>query len=387
VKNSISVVHIVPSIARESSGPSYSVIGVCKSLIRNKLDIKLVALDLGTVPENLDFITTFRVGKFVRLGRSPSLFQWLYKKVKLYSVDILHNHSMWQIHSLYPGWLAKKFKVILVTSPRGTFSKWAMENGSSAKFMFWHILQKPALKSTQCFHATSLSEYKDIRRLGFKQPVAIIPNGIDIPKLPNKNEGSLKTLLFLGRIHQVKGLDLLLPAWQKLQSQFTDWQLKVVGSDDDYYGKTGYLKEMQNLSSKLNLQNIKFTGELHGAEKLQAYRDADLFILPSYSENFGVTVAEALSSSTPVVTTRGTPWSGLQSQGAGWWVNADIESLSECMEEALKLSSAELEEMGIRGREWMKSDYSWNEIGNKMTKTYQWLHNDSEATPSWVKLN
>jgi len=387
MKKYISVVHIVPSVARESSGPSYSVVSLCKSLIRNKLDVKLVALDWGTLPANLNFIKTFKVGKILRLGRSPSLYKWIYRHVKLSRVDILHNHGMWQLNALYPGWIAKKIKVTLVTSPRGTFSRWAMKNGSSLKFLFWFFLQKPSLKCTTCFHATSESEYQDIRRLGFKQPVAIIPNGIDIPKLTEKKVGSLKTLLFLGRIHHVKGLELLLTAWQKTQSKFTDWQLIIVGSDNGYYGKSGYLEELQNLSYQLNLQRVKFVGELNGKEKLQAYRDANLFILPSYSENFGVTVAEALSSGTPVITTKGAPWGELQSKGAGWWVDANIESLSNCMMDALHLSSSDLEGMGACGREWMKNEFSWDEVGEKMSSTYQWLCNDSESIPPWVKID
>ena len=184
-------------------------------------------------------------------------------------IDIVHNHGMWQMNSLYPGWAVKKSESKLIVSPRGTFSEWAMSNGSFVKKFFWVLLQKPALGCTKCFHATSDSEYRDIRRLGFHQPVAIIPNGIDIPNLPEKKQNKLRTLLFLGRIHPVKGLDLLLHAWKEVQALFPEWQLIVAGSDDGFYGKSGYLDKMRDLSVRLDLQRIYFVGELNGIDKFK----------------------------------------------------------------------------------------------------------------------
>jgi glycosyltransferase involved in cell wall biosynthesis len=384
----IRVVHVTPAVTKESSGPSYAVVNLCKTLIEQEIDIQLVALDWEKILLPPPFLKTFSMGWMPRrLGQSPKLFRWVFNRAKSENIDIIHNHGMWQMNALYPGWIAKNSKCLLITSPHGTFSEWAMKNGSPIKIVFWILLQRPALRHAECFHATSESEYKDIRRLGFHQPVAIIPNGIDIPQLPEKKKSSLRTLLFLGRIHPVKGLDLLLPAWKQVQAHFSDWQLVIVGSDDDYYGKNGYLKEMCDLSNKLDLKRIKFVGELYGSDKLQAYCDADLFILPSYSENFGVTVAEALSSGTPAITTRGTPWEEIQSHQAGWWVHANVESLVECMRGALQLSGVDLEKMGSHGRKWMKNEFSWRYVGKKMSDTYQWLCDRSKPVPKWVKID
>ena len=382
------IIHVVPSISKESSGPSYSIVGICKSLAKCNLDIQLLSLDWEPIKSPPKFLITFKMGWMPRrLGQSPRLFRYLLNQVRSKKIDIVHNHGMWQMNSLYPGWAVKKSESKLIVSPHGTFSEWAMNNGSFVKKFFWVLLQKPALGRTKCFHATSDSEYRDIRRLGFHQPVAIIPNGIDIPNLPEKKKNKLRTLLFLGRIHPVKGLDLLLHAWKEVQVLFPEWQLIVAGSDDGFYGKSGYLNKMHDLSASLDLQRIYFVGELNGIDKLTAYSDADLFILPSYSENFGVTVAEALASGTPVIATHGTPWKELEPRKAGWCVNSDIDSLALCLKTALHYSRSDLSKMGFRGREWMKNEFSWEQIAEKMLKTYKWLFDKNKPTPEWVKID
>jgi glycosyltransferase involved in cell wall biosynthesis len=294
---------------------------------------------------------------------------------------------MWQLNSLYPGWAASKGKVNLVVSPRGAFSKWAMQYGSVMKKVFWPMLQRPAFKNATCFHATAKSEYDDIRRMGFRQPVAIIPNGIDIPELLPKQSSNVRTLLFLGRIHPVKGLDILLPAWRAIQDRFPEWRLVIIGDDNGYYGKSGYLEELHLLVKKLGIVRIDFIGAVYGDEKTQAYRNADLYILPSHSENFGVTVAEALAAGTPAIVTKGAPWEGLDKNGVGWWVDINVESLTACLEKALSCTPDQLEPMGIRGREWMANDFAWSKIGAQMVATYQWLLDKSLPTPSCVQLD
>ncbi|SVE16820.1 uncharacterized protein METZ01_LOCUS469674, partial [marine metagenome] len=247
-------IHVVPAVTNESSGPSYSIVSICKSLVKCNLDVQLLSLDWAPIKSPPKFLITFRMGWMPRrLGQSPRLFRYLLDQVRSKKIDIVHNHGMWQMNSLYPGWAVKKSESKLIVSPRGTFSEWAMSNGSFVKKFFWVLLQKPALSCTKCFHATSDSEYRDIRRLGFHQPVAIISNGIDIPNLPEKKINKLRTLLFLGRIHPVKGLDLLLHAWKEVQALFPEWQLIVAGSDDGFYGKSGYLNKMRDLSVRLDL--------------------------------------------------------------------------------------------------------------------------------------
>jgi glycosyltransferase involved in cell wall biosynthesis len=381
------LIHVVPAITREASGPSYSVVRLCETLIALGQDVTLAALDWEPMPAKPSFLKTFPLGFGPRrLGRSPAMKRWITKQVKTEKVEVLHNHGMWQMNAVYPGWVARKGKVILMVSPRGAFSEWAMRHGSFLKRVFWPLLQRPALSEAECFHATAEMEYDDIRRLGFRQPVAVVPNGIDIPKLQPKTNGDFRSLLFLGRIHPNKGLDILLPAWRAVQDRFQEWRLVVAGSDRGYYGESGYLEKLKALVKKLELKRIDFVGEKRGADKIRTYQSAELFVLPSYSENFGLTVAEALAAGTPAIVTRGAPWAGLVERGAGWWIDVGIDSLAACLEKALSLSSTELREMGMRGREWMEAEFSWERIGARMVDTYKWLFDKSMPVPPWVRV-
>ena len=382
------LIHVVPAIAEEASGRSYSVVRLCESVIGQDQQVTLAALDWAPMTTRPAFLRTFPLGWGPRrLGISPAMRLWLNARVLSKDVDILHNHGMWQLNAIYPGWAAKKGKVNLVVSPRGAFSKWAMQHGSIMKKIFWSMLQRPALVHATCFHATAVSEYEDIRRLGFRQPVAIIPNGIDIPVLPPKQAKAIRTLLFLGRIHPKKGLDILIPAWRAVQENYPNWQLVIAGSDKGYNGTSGYIEELQLLAQNLGIKRMKFVGNLYGVEKTHTYHNADIFILPTYSENFGMTVAEALAAGTPAIVTKGAPWEGLDKNGAGWWIDVGIEPLITCLVNALSRSPTELEQMGIQGRKWMVNDFAWHQIGAQMAATYQWLLNKSLPVPAWVRLD
>lgn len=382
------IVHVIPSIAEEASGPTYSVLHLCRSMIAQGHQLTLAALDWAPLPGKPSFLKTFPLAIGPRrLGRSPSMLRWLSERCTVGDVDIIHNHGMWQMNAIYPAWAARRADVQLMYSPRGTFSKWAMGHGSFAKRLFWPLLQHPALRQATCFHATAVSEYEDIRRLGFRQPVAVIPNGIDVPPLPVRKEGAQRTLLFLGRIHVVKGLDILLPAWREVEEQFPDWQLVIAGSDDGYHGSSGYLDRIRSEVQHLALQRVTFAGRIHGKEKLQAYRDADIFVLPSYSENFAITVAEALSLGTPAIVSKGAPWSALGENGAGWWVDIGVEPLTACLRAAMAHSREDLAAMGHRGRAWVQNALSWESIGARMSETYRWLNDRSLPVPAWVRLD
>jgi glycosyltransferase involved in cell wall biosynthesis len=361
---------------------------LCESLIQEGQDVTLVALDWGAMDSQPPFLKTFPLGIGPRrLGRSPTMKRWLDEQVLSNKVEVLHTHGMWQMNVVYPGWAANKRKIIFVVSPRGMLSERAIQSGSTIKRIFWPLLQRPVLASATCFHATAESEFEDIRRMGFRQPVAVIPNGIDIPDLPLKQCGGFRSLLFLGRIHPIKGLDMLLPAWRAVQDRFPEWRLVIAGSDDGYYGKSGYLDELRKLAQELGVRRIDFVGQLQGLRKLRAYRDADLFVLPSYSENFGMTVAEALAAGTPAIVTQGAPWEGLNLHDAGWWIEVGKDSLVACFENALARPHDTLAEMGLHGRNWMQRDFSWPYVAQRMVETYEWLAGDRSTVPVCVRAD
>ncbi|MFK5979025.1 MAG: glycosyltransferase [Rhizobiaceae bacterium] len=378
----ISTIHIVPTIHREASGPSYSVRRLCQSLLVEGNPTKLATLEPMPTSSSDDFIKVFPYGIGPkRLGSSPKMKNWLRSETRSGNCEILHNHSLWMLPNVYPAWAIEDTACKLVISPRGTLSAIALKQSSLLKQLVRPIVFEPAVSKATAFHATSEQEYFDIRAQGFQQPVAILPNGVDVPDYVPTEKDRLKQLLFLGRIHPIKGIDNLLKAWQKIQDPYTDWKLTIAGPDDG-----GYLVEMKNLAIELGLKRIEFVGPLYGDEKLEAYRNCDLYVLPTHSENFGMTVAEALAAGTPAIVTKGAPWQGLEDENSGLWIDIGPESLSIALEEAFSLPSGVLPEMGKRGREWMIRDFSWERIGTDMARFYGWLVNGGDI-PSFVRIN
>tara|TARA_B110000008_G_C16974874_1_gene565437 strand:- start:2638 stop:3771 length:1134 start_codon:yes stop_codon:yes gene_type:complete len=362
-------IHIVPSIEEEASGPTYSVVRLCEALIENGQQIILITL--GDNKSKFNFHRPYARTRFLyRLGISQKMKSDFEQIVKDGSIDYIHSHGLWMMPNIYAGWVSKKYNIPLVISPRGALSNKAMKTGLKlVKGFFWLFFQNKNLKIASSFHATSISEYKDIRKMGFRQPVSIVPNGIDLQEFIEKTDQQFKTLLFFGRLHPIKGLENLLEAWSKLFFVFPNWKLQIVGPGDKKY-----IEKLKIMSNTLSLQRVEFLGPLYGQDKWKLYREADLYILPSFSENFGMTIAESLSVGTPVVTTKGTPWSALEKENSGYWIDGDVESLISCLHEALS-DISKLRLMGKNGRRWMIKEFSWRVVAEDLSILYNYLVN------------
>jgi glycosyltransferase involved in cell wall biosynthesis len=372
------LVHVVPHISDEASGPSYSVPRLCASLavLGHEVELSCLAAQ-GPIPGvRLDVHRQWSV--LSRFAVSPSHMLALRRKAA--QVDIVHNHSLWSMVNVAAGCVVPGRQAKLVTSPRGTLSVWALGRSRKAKNLLWP-LQRRALDRADLLHATSEVEYRAIREQGFKAPVAIIPNGIDLPDLlASRPTAQQRTLLFLSRIHPGKGIDRLLHAWRQLQHVHLDWRLRVVG-----LGEPGYEREVSELAQSLQLARVEFPGPLYGADKSRAYFDADLFVLPTHSENFGMVVAEALAHGCPAVVSQGAPWSGLEAEGCGWWVKHDVPSLIEALDVAMSMAPEVLDGMGKKGRFWMDRDFGWKSVAERMEACYRWRL-DGGIRPECVRM-
>ena len=374
------ILHTLPAIGIEHSGPCYSVPALCEALIGCGVETTLAVLDWVPGIETPAYVKRFPFGFGPRkLGRSPAMARWLVDEVRSGRVEVIHNHGLWMMPNVYPGWARGAGAVLLVVSPRGTVSEWALAHKAFKKRLFWYILQAQTMRRADAFHVTAEAEYEDLRRLGFRQPVCVLPNGIDIPPLVEKPGGELRTLLYLGRIHEKKGIDLLLQAWAAVELRFPDWELVIAGPDDG-----GYLGECRALAARLRVARVRFPGPLYGEAKLAAYRAASLYVLPTRSENFAMTVAEALAAGTPAIVTKGAPWSGLVNHQAGWWIEIGVDPLVAALEQALALPEERLQAMGRSGRAWMEREFSWPVIGAQMARFYRWLLGQSER-PACVR--
>jgi glycosyltransferase involved in cell wall biosynthesis len=173
--------------------------------------------------------------------------------------------------------------------------------------------------------------------------------------------------LFLSRIHPKKGLPLLVDAWNQVRP--AGWSCTIAGPDD-----AGHLAEIRSRLERGGLSDaFEFLGPVSGSERWELLRSADLFVLPTHSENFGNVIGEALSCGVPVITTRGAPWEGIPRERCGWWVDADVDSLSAALGEATRIDDDERRRMGRRGRTWIRRDFSPMAITRKMLALYERL--------------
>jgi glycosyltransferase involved in cell wall biosynthesis len=309
------------------------------------------------------------------------MFKRLRDDVKAGQIDIVHDHGLWMMPNVYTSWAVRESACCLVMSPHGMLSEWALSQSPWIKKAFWTLIQGRSTRRATCIHATAESEYEDVRRMGLCQPVCVIPHGIDVPDAARKPKGPKRQLLFLGRVHPKKGVDILLHAWHGIAHRFPDWMLRIAGPDNG-----GYLTHMQALARGANIERVEFCGPLYGEDKLRAYQEAELFVLPTHSENFAITVTEAMAAGTPVIVTRGAPWSALECRGAGWWIDIGLEPLRACLEVAMSRPSAELTAMGERARLWMLRDFSWRHVGKTLDDVYHWLLGGGDK-PSCVRID
>ena len=378
--NNMKVLQVVPTIGDESSGPSYSVPGLCRGLVENACDVSLHFARRIPAREFPFPISSYPVKRFPhpRMGRSPEMLEGLKKACE--EADIIHNNSFWMFPNVYPARAKKRTKCRLINAPRGTLSEWSLKHHWFQKKLFgWFCGQYAAMSATDMWHATCEKEYEEIRALGYRQPVAIVPIGMDVPEieprntLNTRNEG--RKVVFFGRLHKVKGVDRLVRAWEKAARD--EWELVIAGPD------CGMLEELKRIVAELRLPRVSFVGEINGQAKYEFLANADIYVLPSDTENFGVTVAEALVSGTPVIASRGTPWQGLEREKCGRWVPVGEEPLAASLKEMMAMSDEERATMGARGREWIRRDFSWKGIGAKMKAAYEWLLGQGEK-PEWV---
>ncbi len=308
-------------------------------------------------------VTSFRATKPVALQRAPAMA----KALADLQPDLVDVQGLWTWASKVSLDHFKRTQTPYIVTPRGMLDPWARRNSAWKKRLFAAFAENAHLRAARCLRATSELEASHFRDIGLINPIAIVANGIDLPDLAEREIQPLRTLLFISRIHPKKGLSFLLNSWEAVYQDYPDWQLIIAGIDEG-----GHEAELKRMANDKHLKRIHFVGAVHGAQKQKLYRNADVFILPSHGENFGLVIAEALAQETPVITTTNTPWSGLKTHACGWSIELEQTKLNDTLRHALMQKPAALQIMGKRGRKWVRDDFSAEQVSVKMREIYLW---------------
>ena len=379
----IQICHVISSIDKNYGGSAAFV-----QLLSNEL-VKYKEVSIVTNKSNCPLDINSRVQIFMA-SSSFRILQGYSDELKsilnCIETDLFHGNGLWQFPVHFMAQVARKKNIPYIISPHGMLEPWALNAGKLKKKMALWSYQNKDLAFATCIHATASKEAENIRSLGVENPIAVIPNGIDLSEFPipiKKQENSKNTVLFLSRIHPSKGIELLIKAWEYLPvSLRNEWQIKIAGN-----GETEYIASLQQLISIKRLGNeIYIVGPQYNMDKLKLYQEADLFVLPSYSENFGIVVAEALACCIPVITTKATPWEELNTYNAGWWIEIGIESLAATMLQAIQMNNNERKQMGQNGRQLIAENYSIELVTRKMVELYDWSLEKAKK-PSFIHLD
>jgi glycosyltransferase involved in cell wall biosynthesis len=375
----------------------------------------------GSISRSMNLIKRAVLPKiYAHLGRMQKEFEDYVDEVK---PDIIHVHAIWGCAAHVACRTARRKNLPYIVAPRGMLEPWSLQQKKLKKLLAMWLYQGKDLQRATALHATAESEAEQFRKLGFTQPIIVSPNGVEFPEnMPPRvfRSDGKKTALFLSRIHPKKGLIELVEAWAEVKRQLAvegqrsedatlvtnelmnyrtnelfNWHVEYAGPDYD-----GHLTQVQNRIRELGVEDdFTYLGSLGDNEKWTAYRRADVFVLPTYSENFGIVVAEALYAGIPVITTKGAPWAGLlgvlesssrnaenrcqsatneleASGRCGWWIDVGVGPLVQALLEVTTLSDDERLTMGENGRRLVESNYTWPAIAKKMAEAYEVLMKD-----------
>lgn len=298
------------------------------------------------------------------------------------SFDLIHIHGIWLPLVVATAWWAGLLQIPVVTSTHGMLLPWAFSFKRSKKLLAWWLYQRWLLQDCACLHATSDVERAEAARLGLKAPVAVVPLGIGaLPReakpITQLGDGP-RGVLYLGRLHPVKNLPSLIKAWASKPRH--GWQLHLVGPEEE-----GHRVELERQVAEAGLQgSILFHGAANEAAKWDWIERCEVLVLPSFSENFGIVVAEALAMSRPVIASRGAPWSDLLKHRCGWWCESSVEGLQGALDDALAMSREQLAEHGERGRALVESSYLWSKTGASLSQLYRSILDSGAPRPAFV---
>jgi glycosyltransferase involved in cell wall biosynthesis len=378
----LKVLHVSPYFppARPYGGPPASVLGLCHGLQRSGVEVEVVTTTANGRESLPPSSPTGEVYEGIPVHYAARAFpqRFFGARVRgpltaaLARADVCHIHGVWNVPEWWAAHLARAAGVPYVISPRGMLQPQAMERGPWRKAAAFALLDRRNLKGAALLHATSEQEASAIRALGFGVPIAVVPNGVDFHGSDASSGGGRARLgipadafvvLFLGRMHRIKRLDLLADAFDAVRATHPSMHLVLAGPDEH-----GLIPELLRRFSG-GAACVHATGDIHGAEKWALLKDADVMVQCSDSESFGLAVVESLASGVPVVVTRTCPWPEIETRECGFWVEQTAPAIAEAIR-TLADDPLRRARMGERAASFAREQYSWDAIAPRMAQLY-----------------
>lgn len=391
-------VHIVSDIDDQFGGPSVAVPALAAALRELAIDSVILSVktrdnEQNRIVDDKDLLS-ISAPRLIKGGfyYAPDMFKLLETQIEMSTVPLVHLHSIWR----FPGYVAQTYcdraKIPLLTSLHSNLYRASLSRSAWKKALARYCYVDKIMSQSLCLHATEPGELEAVRSLGITTPVALIPLGVETNRfdnLPSRGDARAELglppdrryLLFLSRVHPRKGVDALLDAFVDLALWHPEWDLIIAGPEGD-----------ADLSSRLRAtarlagieDRVHFTGMLRGDAIRNAYAASDVFVLPSWFENFGIAIAEALSAGLPVIVSDRTPWSEVNAARAGYCGPVDPERLRLALEQFMRMSDEERAERGRLGKKLI-SGRTWAHAGEQFAAMYRWALGQGER-PAFVHV-
>ena len=364
------ILHYIPSLAASAGGVA-AYLAVLSLELGKLVDLHIVTHDEGELEVETHNAVIHRI--------PPGWLCYFSAKelLKKLRPDVVHINGCWQPQLLFFQRAAQSLRIPVVLSPHGMLEPWIVKRHYwTRKWPAIQLYQRGLVKHADYLHATAEKEKENLLRLGWNARIAVIPNAVDIEELPLKDNWRTKRrIVFMSRLHVKKGIELLLEALSHLKPDLDGYEVIIAGE-----GEPDYVETLKKSAISLGLSEVvKFVGGVYGAEKVSLLQSADFFVLPTYSENFGIVVAEALACGTPVITTHGTPWKELEDNACGWYIPVGVNALKKTLREAISVTGETIERMGRNGRRLVEKQYTDKSVASRFFEKYTFLlSNDRE---------
>lgn len=376
----MNILHVTPSFypAMIYGGPTRSVFELCRGLARSGCDVRVLTTDANG-PNDVLAVATDReteleerlvvryCHRWLDVSVSPRLLRLLSGYIRW--ADVVHLTAVYSFPTIPTLLACRLLNKPVVWSPRGMLQRWEGTNRLLLKSI-WETICRAVAPQRLTLHFTSESEAEESLARFPKAKSVVIPNGLAIPdEVHHMAEPDSLRLVYLGRLDPKKGIENLVQACGMLNGNLEKPAfLTIAGTGDD-----AYTRGLNRQIEKLGLSDrVRMIGEVTDDRKRALFENSDIAIVPSFTENFGMVVAEALAHAVPVIASKGTPWQRLEERGAGLWVDNSPPSLTNAIE---KMSQMPLRKMGVRGREWMKEEFSSSVIAERMLEAYKTISN------------